>query len=64
MELQKDKGKTVVILAYCTIFWFIITIVMNSDQNNKSELGLFYIRQALGVFLISFTIGILKKSDN
>ena len=58
MELQQDKGKTVGILAYCTIIGFIIAIVLNIDQNNKSELGIFHIRQALGIFLTSFTIGI------
>ena len=58
MELVEDKGKTVAILAYCTIIGFIVAIVMNSDQKNKSELGAFHIRQALGIFLTSFSIGI------
>jgi len=57
MELQQDKGKTVGILAYCTLIGFIISIVMNGDQNNKSELGVFHIRQALGIFCTSFAIG-------
>ena len=55
---QQDKGKTVGILAYCTLIGFIIALVVNSDQNNKSELGIFHIRQALGIFLTSFSIGI------
>ena len=54
MELQQDKGKTVGILAYCIMIGFIIAIVLNNDQNNKSELGLFHIRQALGIFSTSF----------
>jgi uncharacterized membrane protein len=58
MEIQQDKGKTVGILAYCTLIGFIIAIVMNGDQNNKSELGVFHIRQALGIFLTSFAVGI------
>jgi len=33
---------------------FIIAFVLNSYQNNKSELGIFLIKQALGIFLTSF----------
>ena len=54
---QDDPGKTVGILSYCTLIGFIIALVMNGDQKNKSELGIFHIRQALGIFLTSFTIG-------
>ena len=54
---QEDPGKTVGILAYCTLIGFIIALVMNGDQKNKSELGVFHIRQALGIFLTSFAIG-------
>jgi uncharacterized membrane protein len=57
MEIVEDKGKTVGILAYCTLIGFIIALVMNGDQNNKSELGTFHIRQALGIFSTSFAIG-------
>lgn len=55
--LQEDPGKTVAILSYCTLIGFIIALVMNGDQKNKSELGIFHIRQALGIFLTSFSIG-------
>ena len=54
---QDDPGKTVAILSYCTLIGFIIALVMNGDQKNKSELGAFHIRQALGIFLTSFAIG-------
>ena len=57
MELEQDKGKTVGILAYCTLIGFIIAIVMNGDQNNKSELGIFHIRQALGIYLTGVALG-------
>lgn len=55
---KQDPGKTVGIIAYCTLIGFIIALVMNGDQKNKSELGLFHIRQALGIFLTFFAIGI------
>lgn len=54
---QNDPGKTVAILSYCTLIGFIIALVMNGDPKNKSELGVFHIRQALGIFLTSFSVG-------
>ncbi len=53
---QEDPGKTVAILSYCTLIGFIIALVMNGDQKNKSELGAFHIRQSLGIFATSFTM--------
>ena len=55
---QDEPGKTVEILSYCTLIGFIIALVLNGDQKNKSELGVFHIRQALGVFLTSLSIAI------
>jgi uncharacterized membrane protein len=54
---QEDPGKIVAILSYCTLIGFIIALVMNGDQKNKSELGVFHIRQSLGIFLTSFAVG-------
>ena len=53
---QEDPGKMVAILSYCTLIGFIIAMVMNSDQKNKSELGVFHIRQSLGLFITSFAM--------
>ena len=53
---QEDPGKMVAILSYCTLIGFIIAMVMNSDQKNKSELGVFHIRQALGIYITSFAM--------
>lgn len=57
---QNDPGKTVAILSYCTLIGWIIAIVLNSDQNNKSELGVFHVRQGLGIFATSFAMMILS----
>lgn len=45
-----DSGKTVAIIAHLTFIGWIIAIIMNSS--NKTEIGSFYIRQTLGIFLI------------
>ncbi|MBW6483458.1 MAG: hypothetical protein K0B10_10415 [Vicingaceae bacterium] len=57
---QNDPGKTVAIISYITIIGFIIAVVMHNDNNNKSELGAFHIRQALGIFITGFSLMILS----
>lgn len=57
---QNDPGKTVAIISYITIIGFIIAVVMHNDKNNKSELGAFHIRQALGIFITGFSLMILS----
>lgn len=46
-----SDGKTIAIVAHLTIIGFIIALVMNSS--NRTEFGSFYIRQTLGIFLLS-----------
>jgi uncharacterized membrane protein len=60
MELQSDKGKTVAILSYITIIGFIIALVMNNDEQNKSDLGVFHLRQALGIYLTGIVFSIAQ----
>lgn len=52
----QDPGKTVAILSYITLIGLIIAFVMNGDQKNKSELGAFHLRQALGIYLTGFSM--------
>ena len=52
-----ESGKTVAIIAHLTLIGWIIAIIMNSS--NKTEVGSFYIRQTLGIFLISFVLSII-----
>ena len=54
ISTQDDPGKIVAILSYCTLIGLLIAFVMNSDQKNKSELGNFHLRQALGLIATSF----------
>ena len=52
-----DSGKTVAIIAHLTLIGWIIAIIMNSS--NKTEIGSFYIRQILGIFLLGLVLGII-----
>lgn len=50
-EASSD-GKTVAIIAHITLIGWVIALVMNNG--NKSEFGSFYIRQMLGLIILSF----------
>lgn len=52
-EVLSD-GKNVAIIAHITLIGWIIALVMNNS--NKSELGSFYIRQMLGLIIVSFIL--------
>jgi uncharacterized membrane protein len=49
-EISKD-GKNVAIIAHIWFIGWVVAFIMNNG--NKTELGSFYLRQTLGVFLIS-----------
>lgn len=49
---QNDNSKAVAIVCHITLLGWIIAIIMNSQ--NRSELGSFYLRQTLGIFLMTF----------
>lgn len=49
-----SNGKNIAIIAHITIIGWIIALVMNNSD--KSELGSFYIRQMLGLLILSFVL--------
>ena len=50
--LSGDNGKNVAIIAHITFIGLIIAFVMNSKE--KTELGSFYIRQLVGIWILVF----------
>ncbi|MCL6267032.1 YtxH domain-containing protein [Flagellimonas myxillae] len=52
-----ESGKTVAIVAHLTVIGWIIAIIMNSS--NKTELGSFYVRQVLGIFLVGLVLAFI-----
>ena len=46
-----SEGKNVAIIAHITLIGWVIALIMN---NPKTELGSYYIRQMLGLFIIGF----------
>jgi len=51
-------GKSKAIIAHITLIGWIIALVMNNSE--KDELASFYIRQTLGLIVISFAAGIFS----
>ena len=49
-----SDGKNVAIIAHITLIGWIIALVMNN--NNKNEFASFYIRQMLGLLIVSFIL--------
>ena len=52
-----DNGKVVAIIAHLTIIGWVIALIMNSQ--NRTEFGSFYIRQTLGIWLLTFVLSII-----
>lgn len=57
MENSATQGKTAAILAYLTIIGTVIAFTLNYDE--KKPLASFHIRQALGVHIIFYGLGLL-----
>lgn len=60
MEVQQDQGKTVAILRYITLIGLIIAFILHNDDKNKSELGAFHLRQAIGIFATGMSLSIAQ----
>ncbi|MCZ4319583.1 hypothetical protein O4H26_11325 [Aequorivita viscosa] len=58
METSTDNGKTVAIIAYITLIGWIIALVMNNG--NKTALGTYHVRQALGIMCIGVILSIIS----
>ncbi|MFT4670258.1 MAG: putative membrane protein [Flavobacteriaceae bacterium] len=58
-DTSSDNGKTVAIISYITPIGWIIAFIMNN--NDKTDFGSYHIRQALGIFLAWFLLGIINS---
>ena len=58
MDTSNDNGKTVAIIAYITLIGWIVALVMNNG--NKTPLGTYHVRQALGIMCIGVILAIIS----
>jgi len=54
MAKKEDQAKLVAILSYITIIGWVIALILN--QNNKTKLGSFHVRQSL-ILIIAGALG-------
>ena len=60
MQTEAEQGKAAAIVAYITIIGTIIAYFMNNDT--KNPFASFHIRQALGVHLTFYLLGVLVSA--
>lgn len=60
MQTEAEQGKAAAIVAYITIIGTIIAYFMNNDS--KNPFASFHIRQALGVHLTFYLLGVLVSA--
>lgn len=60
MEHSAQRGKPAAIVAYLTIIGTIIAFFMNND--NKNTFASFHIRQALGIHITFYLLGLLVSA--
>lgn len=53
------NAKTIAILCYITFIGWIIAIIMQGNENPKSSIAGFHLRQGLGIWLTGFVGGIV-----
>ena len=53
-----SDGKNIAIIAHITLICWIIALVMNNNEK-KTEFASFYIRQMLGLIILSFVLSII-----
>ncbi|SHJ69601.1 hypothetical protein [Maribacter aquivivus] len=49
-----DNGKSVAIISHITFIGWIVALIMNNG--NKTELGSYYIRQTLGIWILTLVL--------
>lgn len=52
-----DQGKTVAIVAHLTVIGFVVALILNGQ--NRTEFGVFYLRQLLGLWIIGLVLGFI-----
>lgn len=62
MDTEASKGKTTAVVAYLTLVGTIIAYFMNLDTKNR--FASFHIRQALGIHILYFLLGVLVGGFN
>jgi uncharacterized membrane protein len=48
------QSRLIATISYITLIGWVIALILRQNENPKSELGLFHLRQSFGVMILSF----------
>jgi len=51
---MNDQSRLIATISYITLVGWIIALILRQNENPKSELSLFHMRQAFGVMILTF----------
>jgi uncharacterized membrane protein len=51
---MQDQSRLISTVSYITIVGWIIALILRQNENPKSELSLFHLRQSFGLMILSF----------
>ncbi|WP_430814546.1 hypothetical protein [Carboxylicivirga sp. RSCT41] len=57
---MQDQSRLISTVSYITIVGWIIALILRQNENPKSELSLFHIRQSFGLMVLSFAASIAQ----
>jgi len=57
---MNDQSRLIATVSYITLVGWVIALILRQNENPKSELGLFHLRQAFGLMVLSFAASISK----
>ncbi|TRX72338.1 hypothetical protein [Carboxylicivirga sp. M1479] len=57
---MQDQSRLISSISYITIIGWVIALILRQNENPKSELGLFHLRQSFGIMILSFLASITK----
>lgn len=57
---MQDQSRLISTVSYITIVGWIIALILRQNENPKSELSLFHLRQSFGLIIISFAASIAQ----
>lgn len=57
---MNDQSRLISTVSYITIVGWVIALILRQNENPKSELGLFHLRQSFGILILFFIASLAK----
>ncbi len=57
---MNDQSRLIATVSYITLVGWVIALILRQNENPKSELGLFHLRQSFGMMILFFVASFSK----